>query len=153
MFYLSKEDWSPRFDPTFFTIDFGPRMKCDTFQDIEWAEDIGGNTHHPAIYYKVIILCGRQSRTLLRRYSQFYHLYKQLLHDPPKESVLGKVSGNNHPLSIPPRTCFFQHGDEDFLDEREKDLEFFLKDLLGRQGYVEHPAVQAFLELPFDETR
>ena len=122
--------------------------------------NIGGNMDHPAIYFKVTILCGRQSRTLLRRYSQFYHLYQQLLNDPPEDCVVrvtsttnnnnsntnnNKKSSDSHhhhhdvhhhhpypypPLSIPPRTCFFQHVDEEFLNERETDLEFFLKDLL-----------------------
>jgi hypothetical protein len=142
--------------------------------NVNAKNNIGGNTDYPAIYFKVTVLCGRQSRTLLRRYSQFYHLYKQLLNDPPEESVVrvtstttinnkNKKSSVSHhhvhhpypypypPLSIPPRTCFFQHVDEEFLNERETDLEFFLKDLLGRPGYIEHPAVQAFLDMPSND--
>ena len=150
MFYLSKEDWSPRFDSTFFTIDFGPRIECDTSKDIPRA-DIEGNSDHPAVYYRITILYGHESRTLLRRYSQFYHFYKRLLHDPPES--LTTVASGRHPLSIPPKTCLFQKVDQDFLDEREEDLGFFLKDLLGRPGYVEHPIVQAFLEMPSNETK
>ena len=144
MFYLPKEKWSPRFDSTFFTIDFGPQIKCDIPPKKIDFSSLGGNSDHPALYYEVNILSGRQSRTLLRRYSQFYHVYKELQTNPTPENAKDPIKQT---LSIPPRTCLFQRVDEDFLIERKNGLESFLKDLLGRPGYIDHPSVQAFLEI------
>ena len=138
--YLAHEDWSPRFERTFYTV------KMDGFELYTSAlpsdvSNIGGKATLPAYYYKIIVFCGHQRRTLLRRYSQFEWLYSHL---PPS------IAQYDEPLIFPPKTpCHFlcQPQNDRFAQIRMEQLQDFLRDILIRRGAAQHDAVAKFLEL------
>lgn len=175
MFYLSKEDWSPRFEPTFFTVSLDARMTCSNSPPSITASSqslpsrptqkysfIGGNNSFPAIYFNLRVQCAHQEHSCPRRYSQFRRLYddlrfhaksvQQLSHESQAQKKGNRDQNTNRDddcrdLYIPPKTCPFQPMDEEFLDVRQKELYEFIDDLLKRPVYVNHPSVHAFLEL------
>ena len=61
--YLPIDQWSPRFDSTFFSI------KIESAQRFEKApvvkDGIGGKTHCPAVYFDVVVFCEHQRKLLL----------------------------------------------------------------------------------------
>jgi len=141
--YLPKDQWSPRYDSTFFSVKIEAAQKCDSPPAIK--EEIGGKTHCPAVYYEVAVSCEHRKIQLLRRYSNFYWLYQQVkdFHPPP-------VEGDPlvyEPLVMPPGTCFLQPQDDEFIKNRKEQLSEFVDDLLSRPGYAEHTAVRLFFEL------
>jgi hypothetical protein len=54
---------------------------------IQNNHEMGGNTRLPAYYYHLIVRRGRVTRYVCRRYSQFYWLYRQILHHHPPPSI------------------------------------------------------------------
>ena len=101
MFYLNPEDWSPRFDSTFYTVrltnsEVCSEMPCSpstsdeknghqkaaaisngarrTSSRVHRRRGIGGRSSHPAVYYCLQIQCGHRTHTIWRRYSQFRSL-------------------------------------------------------------------------------
>jgi PX domain len=136
--YLAQEDWSPRFEHTFFTVcmegyEFlkSPPAATDT------NPLIGGKTSMPAYYYKVKVFCGHESHTVLRRYSHFEWLYKQLPRD---------VTMSDEPLLFPPGS-WCQPQNDQFAQHRLEQLRDFLRDALPRPGVAKLEAVANFLEL------
>lgn len=141
--YLPIDQWSPRFDSTFFSVKIESTQKCDSLPPLK--EGIGGNTHCPAVYFDVIVFCEHRKLVLLRRYSNFYWLYEQVKDFQPPH-----VEGDfaiYEPLVMPPKTCFFQPQDDEFIKNRKEQLGEFLDDLLSRPSYAEHPAVRLFFDL------
>jgi hypothetical protein len=163
MFYLSKEDWSPRFGNTFFTVTLETRTihtspaslaasisasastsspnTTGTKNNNYWE----GNNAFPAVYFNLKIQCCRDEYILPRRYSQFRRLYDELCANPPQPSTSSEHEQDK--LQIPPKTCFFQSIDDEFLDVRQDELYCFIANILKRPGYANHPAVRAFLGL------
>jgi hypothetical protein len=141
--YLPPDQWSPRFDSTFFSVKIEAAQKLDGPPVI--PEGIGGKTHCPAVYYDVAVFCEHRKAVLLRRYSNFFWLYEQVKNFQPAQ-----VEGDPtvyEPLVMPPGTCFLQQQDDEFIKNRKEQLGEFVDVLLSRPGYAEHPAVRLFFEL------
>lgn len=167
--YLAKEDWSPRFENEFFTVSIDTWDTYNSLSELREAQisdgsdgsdctdgsdgggdnkehhflHVEGNTRFPAVFFCIKVQYGREEFKCLRRYSQFHQLYNEVIHYPPHH----EEDKNKPRLCIPPKTCFFQAVDDNFLNNRQYELYEFLTDLLARPGYVNHSAVQAFLEL------
>ncbi|KAG7337144.1 PX domain containing protein [Nitzschia inconspicua] len=153
MMYLAHEDWSPRFETTFYTIRIdGYELVTKTttttttttpllLPPSSLLRDGGGKTNLPAYYYKITVFCGHYRRMVLRRYSQFEWLYKHL--------PLSVVQNGNEPtLVLPPKTpCLCQPQNDAFAQNRMEQLQDFLRDVLIRRGAAQHDAVAKFLEL------
>jgi len=146
MFYLAKEDWSPRFDNTFFTISIDTRTTCTSPPESSFFK---GNNFFPAVYFNIKVQCGRQEYICSRRYSQFRSLYDELCSLKAQNEKEKQQQGKEQiqSLHFPPKTCFFQSIDEQFLDIRQEELYQFLSELLKRPGYVDHSVVHVFLDL------
>ena len=101
MFYLNPEDWSPRFDSTFYTVkltNFEVRNEMPTASTSSTSDmisngnrshrrrNISGRSSHPAVYYGLEIRCGHRTRTIWRRYSQFRSLCHHAARSPPPPS-------------------------------------------------------------------
>lgn len=141
--YLPIDQWSPRFDSTFFSIKIESAQRFENAPVVK--EGIGGKTHCPAVYFDVVVFCEHQRKVLHRRYSNFYWLYEPVknFHPPPVEGDTTIYE----PLSMPPGTCFMRPQDDEFIKNRKLQLMEFVDDLLSRPGYSEHPAVRLFFEL------
>jgi hypothetical protein len=137
--YLSHEDWSARYESSFFTI------KMDSVEQRGEAPPmdpmITGKTNHPAYYFQIDVFCEYTTRPVFRRYSHFKWLFHQLCGSPPSQER------GEEPLIMPPGSCFFMPQDEKFAENRMEQLREFMRDLLQRPGYATHPAVIVFLEL------
>jgi hypothetical protein len=137
--YLSHEDWSRRYESSFFTV------KLDSVEQLREAPRmdprITGKTNHPAYYYRVDVFCAHNTCSVFRRYSHFKWLFHQLCASPPSQGRW------EEPLIMPPGSCFFMPPDEKFAENRAEQLHEFMRDLLQRPGYSMHPAVVLFLEL------
>mmetsp|Transcript_13049 Transcript_13049/g.38361 ORF Transcript_13049/g.38361 Transcript_13049/m.38361 type:complete len:151 (+) Transcript_13049:221-673(+) len=142
MFFLEPEDWSPRFERSFFTVRLNSHAvlasaptKCVL---------VGGKTNHPAVYFSLEVLCGRTTQVCSRRYSQFQWLLERVTSTPPSSGVEPEIRR----LKMPPKTCFLNNTrDDDFLSSRQEELFRFLSDLLKIQGVTDHPAMVKFLGL------
>ncbi len=140
--YLQEKDWSPRFADSFFTFTLNSRTLHNHIPEEDTGSFLTGSSQsHPAIYYNIVVKCGKNVRQCPRRYSQFHSLYEELRKTSPRRGI----ASNDQPLHIPGKTCFFQTIDEDFLDERQEDLARFLDDVLKRPYYVSHPTLLTFL--------
>eukprot|EP00535_Pseudo-nitzschia_heimii_P009483 CAMPEP_0197185380 /NCGR_PEP_ID=MMETSP1423-20130617/11829_1 /TAXON_ID=476441 /ORGANISM="Pseudo-nitzschia heimii, Strain UNC1101" /LENGTH=158 /DNA_ID=CAMNT_0042636419 /DNA_START=103 /DNA_END=579 /DNA_ORIENTATION=- len=140
--YLAHEDWSPRYQDTFYTV------KLENFElvtlpsassDLDLpSNEFGSKTNFPAYYYKVEVFCGRHPpRTIYRRYSQFKWLYENL-----------PTIGGGEPLPFPPaKSCFWSPQTESFARGRSGDLRDFLTEALTRKGIAGLEIVAEFLEL------
>ena len=139
--YLEHEDWSPRYQDTFYTI------RLEKFELFSSPPKIasqlppnhfGSKTNFPAYYYKIEVFCGRhQPNIIYRRYSQFKWLYENL----PKNSESSIV--------FPPGSgCFFlAPPTESFVKTRKEDLKNFLDGALSRREVASNEIVAQFLEL------
>jgi hypothetical protein len=143
--YLAYEDWSPRFERTFYTIKFdGYELIESQSTDITTTipTNIKGKTNLPAYYYKIKICCGHQVHTIHRRYSHFKWMYQNL----PKS--ITSPQEEEPPVVFPPGTWICQPQNNDaFATNRSQQLEEFLRDVLGRRGAARHDTVATFLEL------
>ena len=144
--YLPKNQWSPRYEDSFYTV------RVEAFQRFEVApaeipSALGGNSHHPCFYFKIILQRGHTTKEIWRRFSNFQWLYNRVQAAPPR--VDEGNSGADNPLKLPPGTCWpFQS--EQLGEKRVKLLGEFLDDMLCRPGYANHPSVLTFLELSGD---
>ncbi len=146
MCYLQEKDWSPRFADTFFTFTLNSRtLHNNVPKDGAGSFSPKSSRSHPAIYYNIIVKCGKNVRQFPRRYSQFYSLYEELTKNSPPQGF----APNDQPLHIPGKTCFYQAVDEEFLDIRQEELARFLDDVLKRPYYISHPSLLAFLGFEF----
>lgn len=140
--FLAFEDWSPRFESTFYTIKMesyelvGSPPEANSISSS--STRLEGKYSFPAYYYRIEILCGKSKHSVLRRYSQFASLYRKIAQD--------HRNGANDP-SLPPGTCLCQPQDESFAQNRLEQLREFFGDILQLQGVSSHPAIVGFLEL------
>lgn len=145
--YLDEKQWSPRFEETVYTV------RVESFQRFEKApeeglpSDVGGNSHHPCFYYKVVLRRARTTKAIWRRFSHFQWLYHKVRVAPPTSVNRDNDPASNvPPITLPPGTCWpFQS--EKLGEKRVELLTAFLDDMLSREGYASHPAVVTFLEL------
>jgi hypothetical protein len=98
LFFLLPNDWSPRYDDSFFTfqvVGFAvytkenppPSSFCKGNDASDPLQSLASQTKStlrdsgslPAVYYHIIVYRGYQQCHLYRRYSQFYWLYQQIL--------------------------------------------------------------------------
>ena len=132
--YLAHEQWSRRYEKTFYTV------KLEAFELLSSAPPIGpsvgGKSNLPAYYYRIDVFCGHATRAVFRRYSNFLWLYKQLSRDIRRESLV-----------MPPGTCYCLPQDEIFARNRLEQLREFLRDVLEMPGCASHPSMIDFLEL------
>jgi len=157
-FYLQPEHWSPRYDESFFTV------KVDTHARLTVPADplpmhpdlrkMATSRFHPACYYQVKVMYGRQVKVMWRRFAQFRWLYEQVLIRYPLASamtVLADWEREQPVIPFPGKTWIWEwpHSEE-FEEARNVGLDSFLRDLLSRPGYATHPAVVDFLELDLD---
>ena len=140
--YLEHDDWSPRYQDTFYTVRLehfelltSPRPVVDAAY-LPSNHQLGGKTNFPAYYYKLEVFCGRhRPKTVFRRYSQFKWLYENL---------------SNETLSFPLAGvgCIFCSPQTDnFANNRKGDLKDFLEEALSRREIASHEIVAQFLEL------
>ena len=135
--FLASDQWSPRFENTFFTV------KMEGFELIrsiptsdESSTVSAGKRTVPAYYYKVDVCCGHTKYTVLRRYSQFVWLASMV---PPDDSPEAP--------EMPPKSWICQRQDDVFAQNRLEQLRDFLEHLLQRPGRATDASVVAFLEL------
>jgi hypothetical protein len=136
MMYLEKNQWSRRFDSTFFSVTVdGTKLLTEPPQ---LPATLAGKRHHPAIYFELTVYCEHRTASILRRYSHFRWLFQRL----------DGANLNVGPLPrLPPGTCPFQKIEEDFLKNRKEELGEFLNELLTKPGVSQHPSVVTFLSL------
>ena len=148
MMYLTKDDWSPRYDSTFYTVKVAEKTLIQATDGLPSVpSSIKGRDHLPAYYYTVNVQREHNQTSLLRRYSHFYWLYQQLKSDPPVDPSSGRHVSEG-PIRMPPGICqCFQGPSDRFAQNRMEQLDRFLEDVLKRPGYANHPAVITFLEL------
>lgn len=136
--YLAHEDWSPRFEKTFYTVKMEGYEFLQSLPATTTANpSIGGKNNFPAYYFNVKIFCGHESRVVQRRYSQFKWLHEQLQRS---------ISHEGEPLMLPPGS-WCQPQNDDFAQNRSELLKDYLRDALVRKGVAKHDAVVRFLEL------
>ena len=143
--YLEHEDWSPRYQDTFYTF------KLESFELLASpppssavglpSNNLGSRTSFPAYYYKVEVFCGRHPpRTIYRRYSQFKWLCEKL-------RTTGGGGCDEPPGFPPPSGCLWSPRTESLARGRLADLRDFLTEALTRKGIAGHEMVAEFLEL------
>jgi PX domain len=162
LMYLPKNQWSPRYDSTFYSLKLeGSPQYLTTSAPSSSASSasstvqmiMGGKTNLPAYFFQVVVYREHTTTTLLRRYSQFRWLYDKLIQREQSQPAGGTTAEQPQPpLHIPPKTCPFplpwQKNDEVGLaKERMEGLEEFLNDALCRPGFANDPAVLTFLEI------
>ena len=137
--YLPKNQWSPRFEDSFYTVRVEGFERWDSSPPGVMAV---GHAHHPAFYYKVVLHRGQEKHELWRRFSQFQWLHHQVtaLPPPPVDGAPPPVD----PIRLPPGTCWPFQSDE-LATKRVDLLSSFLDDMLSRPGYASHGAVLTFL--------
>lgn len=167
LMYLPKDFWSPRYDSTFFTV------KIEGFELLTSAPPAAATSDatiiipskgtFPAYYYKVVVYREHKRKTLLRRYSQFQWLFRQLIAHPPispsppisvsseeQQHFVNDIATGTPIRQLMPAAvvCRFQWWQDDaFAATRMEDLSDFLTAVLERPGYAGHDAMKAFLEL------
>ena len=142
--YLEHEDWSPRYQDTFYTVRLDHFELFASLPNTTAVDDPPpGKTNFPAYYYKIEIVCGRHDpKVIFRRYSQFKWLYETL----PRNITAGSV--NDESLSFPPgSSCFCRPQNDEFARNRSEQLREFLREALTRRDVASHDAVALFLEL------
>lgn len=144
--YLTDKDWSPRFDSAFFTCKIISRTLRETPPNDGYT--IGTKGNHPAVYYHIKVNMGKKELIVKRRFSQFRMLYDELKKSPPAEVSPEQKQQFNH-VHLPPKACFFQKIDDEFLDNRQEELTIFVHNILKIQNYSKHPAVEKFLRLDY----
>ncbi len=101
------------------------------------------NKTFPAVYYKIEVLRGNSSHTILRRYSQFVYLHHKIY-----DSIM--IQNSKDINELPPKTGLFYNttnSDEEFVYERMEGLYKFLVGLLMQPECVSNKWITAFLEL------
>jgi PX domain len=135
--FLAADQWSPRFQGTFFTV------KMETFDfcrdhppesSTESSDIPAGKGTFPAYYYKIDVCSGHAKHSVLRRYSQF-------------DWLVSKVSLRTNVAEMPPKSWICQSQDKAFAKNRLEQLREFLEGFLSQPGIAKDPRVVAFLEL------
>lgn len=145
LFYLSYNHWSPRFDPTFFSVKMMGHEKIAN-QLPEGINNLGGKQSLPAYYYKITVFREHSKTVILRRFSQFRKLYKDLRSNPP---LIAKSGDKGKPIRFPASACSVVvcMQEDQLAENRQELLAEFLEDILRRPGYASHPSVLHFLGL------
>jgi hypothetical protein len=138
--YLEHDDWSPRYQDTFYTVRLEHFERLTSPPPVADAHippnHIGGKTSLPAYYYKLEVFCGRHPpKTVFRRYSQFKWLYENL----PNETLSFPLAGIGCTFCSPQT--------HNFANNRKGDLKDFLEEALTRREIASHEIVARFLEL------
>lgn len=171
MMFLPESKWSPRYESQFYTIRMNSYVTLDKPPEEEEDEDTGQNNYtfgndnddictffrlcnilnntpnktFPAVYYKIEVLRGNSSHTILRRYSQFVYLHHKII-----DSIMIENNKDNN-NRLPPKTGPFhnttKNANEEFFYERMEGLYKFLVGLLMQPECVSNKWITAFLEL------
>ncbi len=152
MLYLTEKEWSSRYGSDFFTISLTSRSVFESTPADNAENPNVDHFHHPAVYFNIIVKCGREEKLCQRRYSQFRQLYDDILKNSQSTNNersyrSSTTQGALQALHFPPKTCFFTKMDEESLDIRQEELFDFLKNLLKIPSASEHPVVREFLRL------
>ncbi len=139
--YLEYDDWSPRYEDTFYTVrlgDFELLASPPAATSELPPNHLGGKTNFPAYYYTIKVFCGRHPpRIVYRRYSQFKWLYEKLRNNSNFDSSFPTGGG-----------CFFcAPNTESVAKTRKDELEGFLEVALVKRQNASNDAVAQFLEL------
>lgn len=160
--YLPPENWSPRYDHTFFTASVTAatlmRRSGGSTDPLPTTipSAIHGKTNLPAYYYHITIQQQHQTRVVLRRYSHFKWWYEQVrdlnTHRPPPTTSGSAATASSSVLwsaessgELPP-AYHFHWQTATFAKLRQEQLSQFVNNLLSRPGYANHPATLIFLE-------
>lgn len=135
--FLASDQWSPRFENTFFTVKLGSfELLSSPPESDEPSGVFKGKGAFPAYYYKIDVCCGHAKHTVLRRYSQFVWLVSTVPRDTRPDAP-----------EMPPKTWICQPQDDIFAQNRLEQLRDFLGEFLQRPRIATDPTVTAFLEL------
>jgi len=137
--YLAHENWSPRYDQTFFSVKITANEKLKSAPDGSPENALPGKTTFPAFYYTVAVYCGSQVHQVQRRYSQFQWLHQ---HIPQTFDVSRGIV-----VALPPTPCFFHFQTERLADNRTEELNEYLRDILQIPGNATDSSVAKFLGL------
>eukprot|EP00536_Pseudo-nitzschia_multiseries_P007091 jgi/Psemu1/65877/estExt_Genemark1.C_1600052 len=136
--YLEQEDWSPRYQDTFYTVrmDHFDRFTSPPDNDHHGSlppNDFGAKKTFPAYYYKIEVLCGRHDpKVVYRRYSQ----------------VGNSNSGEQQQaIQLPPGSGCLCSQNDDFAKNRLEQLREFLNEVLVRREVACSDVVAQFLQL------
>lgn len=140
--FLPKDQWSARFDSTFYTVKIEGKQRLTAPPDKSVPASIGGKTNFPAWYYRVVVYREHGKEEHLRRYSHFQWLYEQLIANPSSDEQLSGLNEITFPGSCP-----MTIQNDAFAQGRMEVLADFLNDVLSRPGYASHPAVLTFLDI------
>jgi hypothetical protein len=170
MMFLPESKWSPRYESQFYTIRMNSYVTLDKPPQEEEEDAVGQNNTFgndnddictlfklcnilndtpnktfPAVYYKIEVLRGNSSHTILRRYSQFVYLHHKIF-----DTII--IQNTKHISKLPPKTGLFYNttnntNNEEFLYERMEGLYKFLVGLLMQPECVSNKWIMAFLEL------
>jgi hypothetical protein len=170
MMFLPESKWSPRYESQFYTIRMNSYVTLEKPPPEEDEDAVGRNNTFgndtddiytffklcnilnvtpnktfPAVYYKIEVLRGNSSHTILRRYSQFVYLHHKLIN-----SII--LQNNSKDINkLPPKTGQFHNmtnnTNEEFVYERMEGLYKFLVGLLMQPECVSNKWITAFLEL------
>lgn len=134
--FLASDQWSPRFETTFFTVKMESFELRTSYPQDDSPDVPKGKGTFPAYYYKIDVYCGHAKHSVLRRYSQLVWL-------------VSNVPRDNRPDSpeMPPGTWICQPQNAAFAQNRLEQLRDFLQAFLQRPEVASHPLVAAFLEL------
>ena len=142
MFYLRPESFSPRYADEFYTVEVAVSPPSSQEMIVSSPPSpppppmVEGRTHHPAVYYSLVVRSGSRSRTVRRRYSQFRWLREEI----GRRSALIPSYSPSSPRAedlplLPPRTCWgHRWSDDKFIMQRAELLGEFLLDLLSTRG-------------------
>jgi len=158
MHYLPPEHWSPRFDSVFFTAEIiswtslSTPPNEDSFQLLGQSGCNGLRETFPAIYYTIEIRFGHERILLMRRFSQFYTFYKQIIQMNSTQGNKDGTTEDGTKIIAPKKLCPFSILTDEILDTRLELLNNFLRDILRRPNMTLNPIVITFLALDQLET-
>ena len=135
--FLAADQWSPRFQSTFFTVKMETMDLCGARppeSSTEPSRIPPGKNTFPAYYFKIVVFSGHAKHSVLRRYSQF-------------DWLVSKVSIGTNTPKMPPKAWICQPQDKAFAKNRLEQLREFLEGFLSQPGIAKDPRVVAFLEL------
>lgn len=120
LIFSPKEAFSKRFPPFFFSI------SIDGYETTNYdtACCFFGKENKPIVFYKIIIMRGKYSYYVHRRFSEFYQLQQDLL------ELNMNITTDNKNLFTLQRTYCDVSGNKTFLDERKRVLNTFLTNIL-----------------------
>ena len=113
----------------FFTISLTSRSVFESTAADNAENPNVDHFHHPAVYFNIIVKCGREEKLCQRRYSQFRQLYDDILKNSQSTNNersyrSSTTQGALQALHFPPKTCFFTKMDEESLDKTRRIIWF-----------------------------